>query len=215
MSLCEAFKGIDVGRDLLLMGPAHGLSLIKDALEPDLRFVEKTVEDRLRWRGKIFEARTLDVLLPDGSSGYREVVRHHGGAGVVALDDDGRICLVRQYRVALGRMTLEIPAGKLEPGEDGVSCAARELAEETGLLAGRLERLVCVFGSPGFTDEQTEVFLARDLSQGVASPDKGELVECIWVPLQDVVDAALRGLIQDGKTVSGALAAKALLVSGR
>ncbi len=112
-------------------------------------------------------------------------------------------------------MTLEIPAGKLEPGEDGVSCAARELAEETGLLAGRLERLVCVFGSPGFTDEQTEVFLARDLSQGVASPDKDELDECIWVPLQDVVDAALRGLIQDGKTVSGALAAKALLVSDR
>lgn len=197
------------------MGSVRGLSLIKDALAPDPRFEEKIVEDRLRWRGKIFEARTLDVHLPNGSSGYREVVRHHGGAGVVALDDDGRICLVRQYRVALGRMTLEIPAGKLELGEDGASCAARELAEETGLLAGRLERLVCVLGSPGFTDEHTEVFLARDLSQGVATPDEGELVGCIWVPLEDVVDAALRGLIQDGKTVSGVLAAKALLAMRR
>ena len=197
------------------MGVTHGLSLIEMALLPDSRFEEKISDDCLRWRGKIFEVRTLDVRLPDGSSGYREVVRHHGGAGVVALDDDGRICLVRQYRVALGRMTLEIPAGKLEPGENGVSCAARELTEETGLLAGRLERLVCVFGSPGFTDEHTEVFLARDLRQGVSSPDEGELVGCIWAPLEDVVDAALRGLVQDGKTVSGVLAAKALLASGR
>lgn len=195
------------------MVPVHGFSLIEEALAPDPRFEEKIVENHLRWRGKIFEARTLNVQLPDGSSDCREVVRHHGGAGVVALDDDGRICLVRQYRVALGRMTLEIPAGKLEPGEDGASCAARELAEETGLLAGRLERLVCVLGSPGFTDERTEVFLASDLQQGVASPDEGELVGCIWAPLDDVVDAALRGLIQDGKTVSGVLAAKALLAS--
>ena len=162
------------------MGLVYGLSLIKEALAPDSRFEEKPVDDRLRWRGKIFEARTLDVELPDGSSGYREIVRHHGGAGVVALDDGGRVCLVRQYRVAIGRMTLEIPAGKLEPGEVGASCAARELVEETGLIAGRLEPLVCVLGSPGFTDEHTEVFLARDLDQGDASPDEDELVECVW-----------------------------------
>ena len=199
----------------LPMGPVHGLPLIKEALAPDPRFEEKIAEDRLRWRGKIFESRTLSVQLPDGSSGYREVVRYHGGAGVVALDDDGRICLVRQYRVALGRMTLEIPAGKLEAGETGVSCAARELSEETGLLANRLEPLVRVLGSPGFTDEHTEVFLARDLRQGDASPDEGELVSSIWVPLESVVEAALQGLIQDGKTVSGVLAANALLASGR
>ena len=197
------------------MAPDHDLSFIKKALAPDLRFEEKIAEDRLRWRGKIFEARTLSVQLPDGSSGYREVVRHHGGAGVVALDDDGRICLVRQYRVALGRMTLEIPAGKLEAGETGVSCAARELSEETGLLADRLEPLVRVLGSPGFTDEHTEVFLARDLRQGDAFPDEGELVSSIWVPLESVAEAALQGLIQDGKTVSGVLAANALLASGR
>lgn len=197
------------------MGLVYGLSLIKEALAPDSRYEEKPVDDRLRWRGKIFEARTLDVELPDGSSGYREIVRHHGGAGVVALDDGGRVCLVRQYRVAIGRMTLEIPAGKLEPGEAGASCAARELVEETGLIAGRLEPLVCVLGSPGFTDEHTEVYLARDLDQGDASPDEGELVECVWVPLGDAVEAALRGLIQDGKTVSGVLAANALLASGR
>ena len=197
------------------MGLVYGLSLIKEALAPDSRFEEKPVDDRLRWRGKIFEARTLDVELPDGSSGYREIVRHHGGAGVVALDDGGRVCLIRQYRVAIGRMTLEIPAGKLEPGEAGASCAARELVEETGLIAGRLEPLVCVLGSPGFTDEHTEVFLARDLDQGDASPDEDELVECVWVPLGDAVEAAFRGLIQDGKTVSGVLAANALLASGR
>lgn len=185
--------------------------IIREALADDSRFHEKVVSDDLKWQGRIFSAHVLDVVAGDGSTGYREIVRHCGGAGVVAVDEERRVCLVRQYRVAVGRMTLEIPAGKLDASEGAEVCAARELAEETGLRARSLSHLVSDYGSIGFTDEHTEVFLARDLVRGEAAPDDGELISCVWVPLDDAVDAVLSGLIKDGKTVAGLLAAKALL----
>ena len=113
--------------------------------------------------------------------------------------------------MVLGRVTLEIPAGKLEADERGESCAARELLEETGLRAEKLIHLATVLGSPGFTDEHTEVFLAQGLSQGTARPDEGEVVRTVWIPLDEVMHAISAGLIQDGKTVAGVLAARALL----
>ena len=122
---------------------------------------------------------------------------------------EGRVCLVRQYRCALGRVTLEIPAGRLEPGEEPRAAAARELAEETGLVASDLRHLVRVYGSPGFTDEKTDVFLATGLAQGPACPDKGEFLRVAWLPATDVVRALLAGAIQDSKTVCGVLAARA------
>ena len=168
--------------------------------------VERVVGETRVWDGKIFRVRTLDVALPDGTTGYREVVWHNGGAGVCAVRD-GRMCLVRQYRVAMGRMSLEIPAGKLDAGEDPAHCAARELAEETGLVAQRLEFVARAAGSIGFTNEATSVFLAHGLSAGTARPDSGEFVDVVWLPVRDVVAAARAGLIQDGKTIIGALAA--------
>ena len=119
------------------------------------------------------------------------------------------VCLVRQYRCALGRVTLEIPAGRLEPGEEPRAAAARELAEETGLVASDLRHLVRVYGSPGFTDEKTDVFLATGLAQGPACPDEGEFLRAAWLPAADVVRAVLAGAIQDSKTVCGVLAARA------
>ncbi|WP_321973913.1 NUDIX hydrolase [Paratractidigestivibacter sp.] len=189
----------------------ESLTAIRAALEPDQRFYEDVVADDLTWQGNIFSAHLLDVALSDGSLGKREIVRHCGGAGVVAVDDEGRVCLVRQYRVAAGRMTVEIPAGKLDASEGAEICAARELAEETGLHAGRLEHLVSDCGSIGFTDEHTEVFLARDLVAGEADPDEGEFISALWIPLDDAVDFVLAGLIKDGKTVAGLLAAKVVL----
>ena len=189
----------------------ESLGKIQGALAPDPVFYEEVVDDDRKWQGRIFSTHVLDVELSDGSHGYREIVRHCGGAGVVAVDDERRVCLVRQYRVAVGRMTLEIPAGKLDASEGAEVCAARELAEETGLRATSLEHLVSDYGSIGFTDEHTEVFLARGLERGEASPDEGEFISALWLPLDDVVDAILDGLIKDGKTVAGILAAKALL----
>lgn len=182
------------------------LERIKELLEPDEALLERVVSSEVKFSGIIFRAETLDVELSDGSSGYREIVRHHGGAGVVAVRD-GKVCLVRQYRVALGQMTLEIPAGKLEEGEDAAVCAARELAEETGLCAERLELVAEAWGSPGFTDECTRVFMAHGLTQGRSHPDEGEFVRRVWLPLEDVVAAIRAGLIRDAKTIVGVFAA--------
>jgi ADP-ribose pyrophosphatase len=185
-----------------------GLSEVRALLQPDEALVEKVVSTSNEWQGKIFSVEHDEVVAADGVRGWREIVRHHGGAGVVAVRD-GRICLVRQWRVAQNRMTLEIPAGKLDAGETGADCAARELAEETGLVACSLEPLVSVLGSPGFTDEHTDVFVARSFVEGAAAPDAGEVVRVVWLPAGQVLAAIFAGLIRDGKTVSGVLAAVA------
>ncbi len=185
---------------------------VEQALAFDETLAEKTLSCESQWQGKIFsvETRSVEFTGPDGKlqTGYRELVRHHGGAGVVAARDC-KICLVRQYRVALGRMTLEIPAGKVDPGEERAVCAARELTEETGLLAESLVHLSSVYGSPGFTDEHTDVFFAEGLSQGEANPDADEALRCLWIDKQQVIDAILAGVICDSKTVVGILAASA------
>ncbi|HIZ46155.1 MAG TPA: NUDIX hydrolase [Candidatus Olsenella pullistercoris] len=190
------------------MGETHGLEQIRRALADDARLVERVTGTESSWEGRIFTAERIEVELADGTRSWREVVRHHGGAGVLAALE-GRVCLVRQYRVALGHTTLEIPAGKVDPGEDRATCAARELTEETGLVAKRLELLVESYGAPGFTNEHTSVYFAHGLSQGPASPDDGELVDVLWVPADDVLAAIRAGLIDDAKTVEGVLAARA------
>ena len=158
-------------------------------------------------RGGSFSVEHLEVELSDGSHDWREVVRHHGGAGVVAVLD-GRVCLVRQYRVALGRMTLEIPAGKVDPSEPRDVCAARELTEETGLIAERLELLTESYGAPRLHQRAHLRLLRHGLTQGEASLDEGEFLNVVWVPLEDALAAIRAGLIDDAKTVSGILAAR-------
>lgn len=194
-------------------GNATPFPEVTAALEDDPLLFERVVASEEQWRGKIFSVELMDVELSDGTHGRREIVRHHGGAGVVAIRD-GRVCLVRQYRVAQGRVTLEIPAGKLEGGEKGEACAARELSEETGLVAEELVPLANVLGSPGFTDEHTEVFLARGLRAGESSPDEGELVKVVWLPVEQVLSAIRAGVIRDGKTVAGVMAARLLELEG-
>lgn len=181
---------------------------VRKLMEPDDRLVERVVRTDHEWDGRIFTVEHLLVDLPDGTQDWREIVRHNGGAGVCVVRD-GKICLVRQYRVALGRMTLEIPAGKLDPDEDPATCAARELTEETGLVAGRLELLANTAGAPGFNNEKTRVFVASELTQQEARPDEGELVDVVWVPIEDMVLAIRAGLVEDAKTVVSVLAAAA------
>ena len=187
---------------------SQGLEEVRRALAPDAALEERVVRTDHEWQGTIFSVEHLEVELADGSHGWREIVRHHGGAGVLAARE-GRVCLVRQWRVALGRMTLEIPAGKVDPGESRETCAARELTEETGLVAERLELLVESYGAPGFTNEHTSVYFAHGLAQGPSSPDEGELVGVLWLPVEDVLAAIRAGLIDDAKTVEGVLAARA------
>ena len=161
--------------------------------------------------GHTFSVETLSVVLSDESHGYREILHHLGGAGVAVICDN-RVCLVRQYRVALGRMSLEIPAGKLDAGEGPAMTAARELREETGLVAGRLVHIATSAGAPGFNAEKACIFAAYDVTQGDAAPDEGELVDVVWVDLDDMVETICAGLIEDAKTVVAVFAAKACVI---
>ena len=163
-----------------------------------------TAEDTM-FSGLIFDVNRIHVTLPNGHESARDVVRHRGAVAVVALTDDGRICLVRQYRTALDRVTVEIPAGKLDPGEDPLTCAKRELLEETGMVADRMAFLTTLATTPGFTDERIHLYMATGLTFGPAHPDEDELLNVDLVPLDELIDAVLDGRIEDSKTVCGAL----------
>lgn len=184
------------------------LDAIQKLLEPDQRLVEEVIETNEEWKGKIFDVAHLRVELSDKSRDWREVVFHNGGAGVCVVKDQ-KMCLVRQYRVAIGRMTLEIPAGKIDKGEHPAVCAARELREETGIVAGRMEFLANSNGAPGFTNEKTRVFVAKDITMEESAPDEGEFVDVVWLPVEDVIEAIRAGLIEDAKTVVSAFAVAA------
>lgn len=157
------------------------------------------------WQGRIFDVNRMRVELPDGRSAVRDVVRHPGAVAIVALTDDGRICLVRQYRTALGRVTVEVPAGKLDPGEDPLECAHRELLEETGMQADRMAFLTTIATGAGFCDELIHVYMATGLSFAASDPDADEFINVDLVPLNELIDAVLDGRIEDAKTVVGAL----------
>jgi len=167
---------------------------------------EKTISDRQIFSGKILKLHVQEVELPNGDATTREIVRHPGAAAVVAVAAAGRIVMVRQFRKPVERVLLEIPAGKLDPGEPPEQCMRRELAEETGYVAGRLEPLVSYTPSPGFCDEVLHVFLATDLRPGRANPDKDEFIEVQLMPLDELMHMVDTGGITDGKTVTALLA---------
>ena len=171
----------------------------------DAALAEKPLTEDVAWTGRIFNVDRLRVELPDGRVAIRDVVRHPGAVAIVALTEDGRICLVRQYRTALGRVTVELPAGKLAPGEDPLECASRELLEETGMSAEKIAFLTTIATSDGFTDELIHIYMATDLAFSRSDPDADEFINVDLVPLEELVDAVLDGRIEDAKTVVGAL----------
>ena len=180
-----------------------------------MEFKEEMVSQETVYEGVIVNVRRDKARLMDGRITNREVVEHPGGVAVFAMDDQGRVALVRQYRYPMGEETLELPAGKLEPGEDPRDSGLRELAEETGLVPGTFEDLGCLYSSPGILAERIYLYFAKDLTQGPTHPDDGEFVETVWLPYQDLVDKARRGEIKDGKTLVGILKASFLLDAGQ
>lgn len=161
--------------------------------------------------GKIIRLNLETAALPDGREAELEIVRHPGGAVIVAVDVDKRVCLIRQYRWAIDQWIWELPAGLLEPDEAPSSSAARELLEETGLSATHWRPLGNMLSSPGFCDEYLHLFLATDLQQGDTHHEENEFIEVHWLTLAEAVDKALSGEIDDAKTVIGLLRAQAEL----
>jgi ADP-ribose pyrophosphatase len=166
--------------------------------------------------GPVFEGNLLKVhrdtvRLPDGSLGEREYIRHPGAVAIIALTDDRKLLLERQYRYPPRREFIEIPAGKLEPGEPSLDTAKRELLEETGYVAGEWSRLCAVDTSIGYSDERIEFYLARKLILKERKLDAGEFLETFLAPFDEAVEMVRDGRITDVKTVAAILWAKAFL----
>ena len=155
------------------------------------------------YRGRVVTLNLETVTLPNGATIELEVVRHQGAAAAVPLTDDGNVLLIRQYRHAAGGYIYEIPAGKLNPGEDPKDCAARELEEETGLRAASLEHLVSFFTTPGFTDEVIHIYQASGFTPGRQKLDEDEVLEVAAFPLEEAFAKIQEGTIRDGKTIVG------------
>jgi ADP-ribose pyrophosphatase len=144
-------------------------------------------------------------LKPGGQTITRETIQHPGAVVVVPLLDDGRVCLLRNYRLAVNATLIELPAGTLEPGEHAEITAQRELAEETGYNAARLQPLACMLMSPGILNERMHVFVASGLSAGVPSPEAEEEIETLLVPWDEALAMVDDGRIQDAKTIAALL----------
>lgn len=189
-----------------LSGAPEARHLVLGEDDPrDRQLEEQVLTEDVAWTGRIFNVDRLQVKLPDGRMAIRDVVRHPGAVAVVALTEEGQICLVRQYRTALGRVTVEIPAGKLAPGEDPLACAERELKEETGFTAQKMAYLTTIATSAGFADELIHIYMATGLKLAESSPDADEFINVDLVDVGELVDAVLDGHIEDAKTVIGAL----------
>lgn len=170
--------------------------------------IERLSDRRRVFDGAIIHVDHMTATLPNGKEALREVAVHIGAAAVIPVDSDGNVYLVRQFRAPLEKVTLEIPAGKLDfKGEDRFECAKRELREETGYTAGKWAHLTDLATTPGFCDEIIGIYLAQDLIPGETDPDDDEFLNVVKMPLSEAVDLAMRGEIPDSKTICGLLMA--------
>ena len=182
----------------------------------DSRLREIPFHKETIYEGSILHVEKWQVTCPNGHSAPREIVVHKGAAAVVPVYEDGTTLLVRQHRVSVDRVTLEIPAGKLDRAdEDPLDCAVRELEEETGLKAEAMTPLTSVLTTPGFCTEKIGIYLAQGLSQGKTHPDEDEFLDLVRMPLDEAVDMVMRGDIRDGKTICGLLMAREALLRQR
>ena len=176
-----------------------------------MELTEKRIDRKDIFEGYVFNAYLDKVEIADGSIRPREVIEHNGGVCVVAIDDEHNIYMVRQFRYAVGKALLELPAGKLEKGEDPLEAAKRELSEETGFSASEWMSLGFLYPTPGYCSEKIYVYLARDLTAGEIHLDDGEILVSEKLRLCDAVEMIMRGEVSDAKTVFGVLKADKLI----
>lgn len=176
-----------------------------------MELTEKTLSSREIYHGRVIRVKVDEVALPNGSTSTREIVEHPGGVGILALDEEGFVYLVRQYRYAFARTLLEIPAGKREAGEAPFLTAQRELCEEIGATASDWTPLGDILPSPGCYGEVLYLYLARGLTFGAQQLDEDEFLSVERMPFEELAEQCVSGEIHDGKTVTAVLKAKYLL----
>ncbi len=179
-----------------------------------MSFTEEKLGSEVLFTGKVFTITRDDVRLVNGKQAVREVVHHSGGAAVLALNHKAEVALVRQFRYAAGEEMTELPAGKLEPGEDPREAAQRELREEAGLTADKFTAFGHVVPTCAYCTEVIHLYLATGLHTTSQQLDEDELLNMFWLPLDEAVEMVMDGRIADAKTVSALLRAKRLLETG-
>jgi ADP-ribose pyrophosphatase len=168
----------------------------------------KLISSKLSYKGKVFSVFTDKVLEPSGNANVRDVIRHNGSVVILAVDEsknskDPDIVFERQYRHAAGQFLIELPAGRVEPGESTLAAAKREMIEETGYRAKRWTLLTKYFASPGFLGEWMQIYLARDIREGASQPEADENIEVFRLPLSEALALVAANKIHDGKTLIG------------
>ena len=168
-----------------------------------MKLIEKKISRKDIFRGRVFNIHVDTVRLPNNAIATREVVEHHGGVGILALDENDNILMVRQFRYGAGDVFLEIPAGKLERGEDPAGCGIRELREETGMNASEYTFLAKMYPTPAYCSECIHIYLARGLTPaaGGQNLDEGEFLQVERVPLAEALRMCTSGEITDAKTL--------------
>ncbi|HHU22043.1 MAG TPA: NUDIX hydrolase [Clostridiales bacterium] len=174
-------------------------------------YTEKRLRSINRYEGLIINVQVDQIQLHSGNTTIREVVEHPGGVTVIPVDDEGYVYCVRQYRYPFAEHLLEVPAGKLEDCEDHRDCAARELAEETGIMAGELTYMGEIYTSPGFSKEILHLYLATDLTFGEAHLDENEFMDVVKIHIDELIKMVMAGEIKDAKSIVAILKTKEIL----
>ncbi|HAM34479.1 MAG TPA: hypothetical protein DEB40_09970 [Elusimicrobia bacterium] len=182
----------------------------KDYFAPDPALVEKPLRVRSIYKGRAVGFNVDEIRLPNGRRAAREYLFHHGAVGVLPFLDRDTVVLVRQFRYPVGKVTLELPAGKLDAGESRMACIKRELREETGYTARHIRHLLDFWPTPAFSNELLRIYVAEDLAPGRCCPDHDEFIEAVRLPFAQALELVWNGRIRDSKTVIALLAAAAL-----
>lgn len=179
-----------------------------------MTFEEKTIDTERIFEGKIINVRRDRVTVMEGES-FREIVEHNGGAVIAAVKSDGRMIMVRQFRKPAERVMLEVPAGKIDEGENPETAALRELKEETGYTAGKIRKLTQMYPSVGYSEEILHLYLCTELTAGETCFDENEAIDIEEYDIDELVSMVMNGTIQDGKSQIAILMVKTLAASGQ